>query len=160
MKTIPPPLVVPKPCHAKWTAMSGDERKRFCSECGKHVFNLSAMTQREAVKFAEETQGRECVAYVRTEGGKMHAPNFFERMILRVAGKRPSFARALSCLLPAALAACVSKPTAGAPVPPKPEHRDQTNSEHLEMPVRPEVVPGYALPVPKPGKVRMGKPGG
>ncbi len=24
--------------------MSGHERKRFCSECGKHVYNLSAMT--------------------------------------------------------------------------------------------------------------------
>lgn len=153
MKTVPPPLVVPKPCHAEWASMSGDERKRFCAECGKHVYNLSAMTERESQKFAGETQGRECVAYVRTGEGNMHAPNFMERLILRVAGKRPSFARALSFLLPAALAACVSKHetrvTAGVPIPPsvKSPPGERGHSEELLL--------GEPVALPKPGKVLM-----
>ena len=116
MKKIAPPLVVPKPCHAEWSAMSGDERKRFCGECGKHVYNLSAMTASEAQKFADETQGRECVAYVRTEDGLMQSPNFIERLILRIVGWKPAFATALVAILPAALSGCVThRPTGGIP---------------------------------------------
>ena len=161
MKQIPPPLVVPKPCHAEWSAMAGDERKRFCGECGKHVYNLSAMTQGEAQKFADETQGRECVAYVRADDGLMHSPNFIERVMLWLAGWKPSFARVLVAVLPAALASCVTqRPTGGVPrplggvaVPQERSHLGNTSDGVLLG--EPMPVPGS--PAPKLGKVAMPK---
>ncbi|HLW76821.1 MAG TPA: hypothetical protein VKS01_07535, partial [Bryobacteraceae bacterium] len=39
---------VASPCHAGWESMQGSERRRFCSQCNKHVYNLSAMTRAEA----------------------------------------------------------------------------------------------------------------
>ena len=141
--------------------MDGDERKRFCGECGKHVYNLSAMTQGEAQKFASETQGRECVAYVRTSDGLMQSPNFIERLILSLAGWRPSFARVLAALLPAALASCVTqRPTGGVPVPmggvALPQERSHLgNTSNGVLLGEPMPVPGS--PEPKPGKVAMPK---
>ncbi len=156
MKQIPSPLVVPKPCHAEWSSMDGDERKRFCGECGKHVYNLSAMTQGGAQKFADETQGRECVAYVRTDDGLMQSPSFFEQLILRIVGWRPGLATVLLAILPAALASCVSRtPTAGVPMPTERKHQGNTKTG-VTLGEAPNVpVPGS--PVPKPGKVAMPK---
>jgi hypothetical protein len=160
MKKVTPPLVVPKPCHAKWADMDGDEKKRFCSECGKHVHNLSAMTVGEAQRFADETKGRECVAYVRT-GDKMLAPNFIERLLLRIAGWKPAFAKVLALVLPAALASCVSRPTAGVPnknvVPPK-ERKHLGNTEQAVLLGEPATVPVPGSPVPTVGKVRYVPP--
>jgi len=41
-------LQVNTPCDADWDAMTGDERKRFCDHCSKHVHDLSALTEPEA----------------------------------------------------------------------------------------------------------------
>ena len=157
MKKIAPPLVVPKPCHAEWATMSGDEKKRFCGECGKHVYNLSAMSTGEAQRFADETQGRECVAYVRTDDGEMFAPNFIERLILRIAGWKPVFARLLALALPAALASCVSKnlPMGGKPVIPGESSVPLTRAHQGNTETG--VMLGTPLVAPKPGKVAMPK---
>jgi len=96
--------------------MEGDERKRFCAQCGKHVFNLSAMTEREGKAFAEETQGRECVAYVRSDEGRIVAPNRFERLMLQVSGRLPRMAALFSMMLPAALVSCTSRKPTNFPV--------------------------------------------
>src|SRR6516162_8887116 len=37
-------LRVASPCPADWNAMQGDDRVRFCGQCEKNVYNLSAMT--------------------------------------------------------------------------------------------------------------------
>lgn len=41
-------LNIPTPCPQDWSAMAGDERRRFCSVCEKDVHNLSACTRDEA----------------------------------------------------------------------------------------------------------------
>jgi len=49
--------------------MPGTDRVRHCSQCAKNVYNLSAMTQREAGKLLRETEGRLCARlYRRTDG--------------------------------------------------------------------------------------------
>lgn len=118
MKAIEPALKIVRPCTADWNAMAGDERKRFCEQCGKHVFNLSAMTGPEGKAFAEETQGRECVAYVQSAEGTIATPNPFERLMMRVSGRLPRMAAMLSILLPAALASCVNRKPTNQPVTP------------------------------------------
>lgn len=35
-------------CPASWEEMEGDDRRRYCGHCRKHVHNLSAMTRAEA----------------------------------------------------------------------------------------------------------------
>ena len=44
-------LAFPEPCSADWSAMAGDERRRFCESCGKHVTNLSRMHETAAREF-------------------------------------------------------------------------------------------------------------
>ena len=78
----PPPCVQPDmknsmldsiriatPCKASWDGMTGDARKRFCAECKLNVYNLSAMTRREAEELILRTEGRLCVRlYQRKDG--------------------------------------------------------------------------------------------
>ena len=47
-------LTIPEPCHADWATMSGDERKRFCGACKKHVHDLSELTEAEATTLLKE----------------------------------------------------------------------------------------------------------
>ncbi len=59
-------LHIKEPCHVDWDAMThapGDESKRFCSQCEKHVHNLDALTQPEIDSLFEAHQGRLCVRY-------------------------------------------------------------------------------------------------
>jgi hypothetical protein len=41
-------LGIAEPCPMDWDRMPGDDRMRYCDSCGKHVYNLSAMTSAEA----------------------------------------------------------------------------------------------------------------
>ena len=67
-------LPIAEPCHADWNTMSGDSRKRFCGSCTKHVHDLSAMTEPEAVDLLE-TMRNLCVRYaVGGDGQILHAP--------------------------------------------------------------------------------------
>lgn len=60
---------VASPCSASWEAMRGDERARFCGECGKHVYNLSGMTRGEAEALIREREGDLCVRLHRRRDG-------------------------------------------------------------------------------------------
>jgi hypothetical protein len=57
------------PCSAVWNEMHGDDRKRYCSECKLNVYNLSAMTRREAENFLINSEGRICVKFYRRSDG-------------------------------------------------------------------------------------------
>jgi len=60
---------VASPCDASWDSMAGDERIRFCSQCQKHVYNLSAMSRPEAEGLIEQTEGRLCAGFYRRKDG-------------------------------------------------------------------------------------------
>ena len=62
-------IKIASPCHASWESMEGDERKRFCSECNKHVYNISSMSRREA----EDLVGGDgvCVRFYRRADGRV-----------------------------------------------------------------------------------------
>jgi hypothetical protein len=60
------------PCEADWDEMRGDERVRFCQRCSLNVYNLSAMTRREAERLVTRTEGaRLCVRFYRRKDGTM-----------------------------------------------------------------------------------------
>lgn len=65
----------PLPCSKDWNEMAGDERVRFCGGCEKNVYNLSAMTRREASKFVARNSGKVCVRYIRLADGRVYTPD-------------------------------------------------------------------------------------
>src|SRR5262245_59089137 len=57
------------PCPMPWEQMTGDERVRFCGECRKNVYNISAMKQIEAEEFLGEHLGNVCIRLYRRADG-------------------------------------------------------------------------------------------
>lgn len=63
-------LPVPSPCDEDWDAMDGDEQRRFCGKCQRHVVDLSAMTRCEAdATLQGASSGGLCVRYTYGETG-------------------------------------------------------------------------------------------
>jgi hypothetical protein len=64
-----PKLKIATPCPADWNKMIGDDKVRFCSLCNLNVYNLSAMTEPEALKILQSRDGRLCARmYQRADG--------------------------------------------------------------------------------------------
>lgn len=57
------------PCRARWDAMAGDGRVRFCGECKKNVFNLSAMTREQAEALVADVESSPCVTFFQRADG-------------------------------------------------------------------------------------------
>lgn len=66
---------IASPCSADWNEMHGDARKRFCSACQLNVYNLSAMTRREAENLLMNSEGRLCVRFYRRADGTILTEN-------------------------------------------------------------------------------------
>jgi hypothetical protein len=60
---------VAAPCPMKWSAMKGDDRKRFCNACQQHVFNLSGLRRDEVDALVQHTGGQVCVRFFRRADG-------------------------------------------------------------------------------------------
>jgi hypothetical protein len=62
---------VASPCNARWEDMAGDERARFCGQCRKNVFNLSAMTRMQIETLIREKEGKLCGRFYQRPDGRM-----------------------------------------------------------------------------------------
>jgi hypothetical protein len=62
-------IEIATPCEARWDEMSGDEQVRHCGQCRRSVFNLSAMTRKEAESFIDATEESVCLRLYRREDG-------------------------------------------------------------------------------------------
>jgi hypothetical protein len=58
---------IASPCDASWEEMAGDDRTRFCAQCSLNVYNLSEMSQAEALII--EKEGRLCARIYRRRDG-------------------------------------------------------------------------------------------
>jgi len=97
---------ITRPCTANWEQMAGDDRKRFCEQCGKHVHNVSAMTTAERVEFAEPRGERECIVYFHRADGTPMDLSFLAKLRRGFPILRLVRWSALVALLPAVLTAC------------------------------------------------------
>src|SRR5579871_4840870 len=98
------------PCSADWDQMPGSDRVRHCSQCNKNVYNLSAMTRRQAEDLLRETEGGLCARLYRRADGTILTGNCpigvsaITRRISRFAGAAMSavatFASAAAAQLP------------------------------------------------------------
>jgi hypothetical protein len=67
---------IPNPCPMDWDRMAGDERVRFCAWCGKHVYNLTAMSPDETaslISTVHELGERRCVRLYQRPDGTLFA---------------------------------------------------------------------------------------
>lgn len=62
---------VASPCNARWEDMAGDERARFCGQCRKNVFNLSAMTRTQIETLIHEKEGKLCGRFYQRPDGRL-----------------------------------------------------------------------------------------
>jgi hypothetical protein len=62
-------LRIASPCPADWDQMDGDERVRFCRLCQKNVYDISAMTQRQAKALLRENGAGICTRIYRRQDG-------------------------------------------------------------------------------------------
>jgi hypothetical protein len=60
---------VASPCPADWDSMTGDERSRFCAQCGKDVHNISGMPREDAEVFLRGVVGDVCIRLYRRDDG-------------------------------------------------------------------------------------------
>jgi hypothetical protein len=90
------------PCSADWDKMAGTDQVRHCVQCDKNVYNLSAMTRRQAEALLRETEGRLCARLYRRADGTILTENCsvgqraMGRRISRVAGAAMSAMATLS----------------------------------------------------------------
>jgi hypothetical protein len=81
-------LTVKSPCTAEWDSMAGNEQVRFCTHCEKSVHNLSAMTRRDALRFARANAAGVCVRFYSDPRGRtLHEPAAKLHSITRRASK-------------------------------------------------------------------------
>jgi hypothetical protein len=62
---------VEQPCPADWEAMVGDDRRRYCAGCRKHVHDLTRLTAAEAERLVCASAGSLCIRMARDEAGKL-----------------------------------------------------------------------------------------
>lgn len=91
---------IDSPCHESWEAMDGDEERRFCGVCQKHVHNLSAMRHDEAQALLKQSAGEHlCVRYSAETDGTLRFRDLVPRGHLTRKLLRTAFAAVM-------LAAC------------------------------------------------------
>jgi hypothetical protein len=62
-------MTIQDPCSMDWDGMRGDEHARHCASCGKHVFDLTAMTSDQAAEVLHEQDGQICArVFERADG--------------------------------------------------------------------------------------------
>jgi carboxypeptidase family protein len=64
-------LQIVSPCSMNWDRMSGDEKKRYCAECDKFVYDFSQMTRRQVEAIVSINRGRMCARITRRPDGSM-----------------------------------------------------------------------------------------
>lgn len=100
---------VASPCHARWNDMDGDERARFCRQCSRHVFNLSAMTRVQIEALVREKEGKFCGRFYRRADGTMLTADCPSR--LRGIRTRVAKIGGALCALVLSLAGCSGRQT-------------------------------------------------
>lgn len=98
---------VASPCNARWNDMDGDERARFCGQCSKHVFNLSAMTRVQIETLIREKEGKFCGRFHRRADGTMLTADCPSR--LRQLRQRMAKIGGALCALVLSMAGCSAR---------------------------------------------------
>lgn len=80
-------IEIASPCNANWDEMTGSNQIRYCTECNKYVYNLSAMTRREAENLATSRRNQMCARMIRDLDGRTITVDSLPPV--RLLGRRP-----------------------------------------------------------------------
>ncbi|HJV90645.1 MAG TPA: hypothetical protein VJ623_10100 [Holophagaceae bacterium] len=112
-------LQIASPCDAAWDAMAGDDRKRLCAQCDKHVYNVAQLTTAEVMALFGGEGPLPCLRLWRRADGTVLTADCPVGARRARGRRRTRFAAALILGLlataPGVLAA--QGPTGGAPMP-------------------------------------------
>lgn len=106
-------IKIASPCTADWRFMLGNNNVRYCGQCNKNVYNLSAMTRGEAETLIRRMEGRLCVRYyMRRDGTIINADcpvglRAFKQRVSRIT--TAIFALLISCFANIGLLSLVGK---------------------------------------------------
>ena len=64
-------VAIAAPCPADWEDMIGNDRVRFCGQCELNVYNLSALSKREAESLIARSEDRLCIRFYRRKDGSI-----------------------------------------------------------------------------------------
>lgn len=121
-----PKLSIKTPCPKLWGELVGDDKKRFCSQCQKHVFNGESMTQIEVTDMVREGNGTTCMRLITDDSGSIVYKDSPKKIKPSSIVKRAGLAIAAGGLV----AACSSQPEQT----PVPEPKPIGGSEQAGMP--------------------------
>jgi hypothetical protein len=62
---------IASPCRANWEGMVGNNHARHCADCGRTVYDLSALTADQAVALIREKEGALCLRLFRRPDGRV-----------------------------------------------------------------------------------------
>ena len=92
-------MQVPTPCPADWDLMPGDDLVRFCRECNRNVYHISAMRRPEAEALVANSDGQICVRFYREIDGTIRTEDTTRPPLLRVANASRFVSATLAGLL-------------------------------------------------------------
>jgi hypothetical protein len=107
---------IASPCTASWDKMAGDGRARHCAECQLNVYNISAMTRKEAEQLITSHEGRLCLRFYRRSDGTVltqDCPRGLRAVVKRVAYVAGA---ALSAVMSLTFAAAQNAAVTGVPI--------------------------------------------
>ena len=148
MKHPAPPLniQVASPCPERWDDMTGDDRARFCGQCQKTVYDLSAMTASAAEALVREKEGNLCGRfYRRADGTILHGEDCPVGLVARQWRRARSFAAAAASFV--LLLAGINRAQAGEQNAPKQPPQPPPNGGRTMGIICPPPSPS---PTPKP----------
>lgn len=141
---------IASPCHADWNAMRGDDRSRYCGDCRKHVYNLSAMCREEAEALIREREGNLCVRYFQRRDGTILTADCPVGLRVR---RRRAMLHAGAVVSVLASMACAS----ASETQPDPRARPAARTGRVLAKTRPAKAQGQPAKTPAP-PVKMGEP--
>lgn len=62
-------IQIPNPCPVAWSDMTGDERVRFCRQCGRHVYHLAQFTVEDGARLLTTRGDDLCLQVARRQDG-------------------------------------------------------------------------------------------
>jgi hypothetical protein len=125
--------------------MQGDDAKRYCAQCDRHVHNVSAMSERKRRAFIARAGRRICIAYLRRPDGSVVTPSCWSSFGRLLQPVRVSVVSALAALLPFAFTSCATDRSMASTSTRcgTDQHRSAQSDDEAEM------IPGEGPAVPE-----------
>jgi hypothetical protein len=145
-------IQIPSPCSNDWNTMTRAGRKRFCTDCQKHVHDLSAMSRAEAeVLLQSGPEGSLCVRYIYDQYGSIMFDMVNPSLVPAARLKRQSFERGVVAAAALTFASSLAGCMGGYLPPPQPAAAQPAAAQptSFQAPPHPQgATAGMPLPLP------------